>query len=77
MFTYNIIERKYWISSDKIKWNFWPFNWVFVRNRYLWNIEKTIVNEKKYPWYKYSFWVWKEKIFIISENWIEKIKLNS
>ncbi len=73
MFKYKKDKFGYWISSDKINGEFWPFSWVFVKNKYLWNIDKSKVDELKYPWYKYSLWIWKSKLFIIWLNWIENI----
>jgi hypothetical protein len=74
MFNYKIINNNYYISSDTIKGVFWPFSWIFVKNKYLWNIKKWLIDEKKYPWYKYSIWIGKKYIFIIWLKWIEKLE---
>lgn len=80
MFYYKKEKDKYYIWSDKIKWKFWPFKWIFCKNKYLTSplvsfiVEKDDLKqlEKKYPWYKYSFWFWENsKIFII---WLEGIE---
>ncbi len=74
MFYYKIQKNNFYIWSDKIKWKFWPFLWVFVKNTFLWNFEEKYKSlEKKYPWYKFSIWIWNKKIFIIWEEWLEKI----
>jgi hypothetical protein len=73
MFNYNEKNKKYYIGWDKIKWFFWPFESAFVKNKYLWNIDKNLVDEKKYPWYKFSFWLTKKRVFIIGLEWIENI----
>jgi len=81
MFEYTKKWNYYWITSDKIKGEFWPFVWIFSRNKYiisplapflLWENDKKKL-EKKYPWYKYNYWFTKDKIFIINKNWIENI----
>lgn len=73
MFEYKKIDEKYFISSDKIKWYFWPFNWVFVKNKYLWDIDKSLIDEKSFPGYKYSIWIYNNNLFIIWMKGIEKI----
>jgi hypothetical protein len=73
MFHYTVEKDLYYISSNKIKWKFWAFVWIFCKNRYIWKVEENPELEKKYPWFKYSFWFTKTKIFIISKSWIEKI----
>jgi hypothetical protein len=78
MFQYKKEKDLFYIWSDKSKWKFWAFIWIFCRNRYLWEttLEWKINNielEKKYPWYNFSFWYTKTKIFIISKKWIEII----
>jgi len=73
MFYYKQKKEKYYIWSDKIKWEFWAFIWIYCKNKYLWEYKENKELEKKYPWYKFSFWFTKTKIFIISKSWIEKI----
>ena len=73
MFHYRVEKDLYYISSNKIKWDFWAFIWIYCKNRYLWKVEVNKELEKKYPWFKYSLWFTKTKIFIIWKNWIEKI----
>lgn len=73
MFEYKKINNNYWITSDKIKWDFWPFKWVFVRNKYLWEVDKYLIDEKEFPWYKYSIWIWYNNLFIIWLDWIENV----
>lgn len=76
MFEYKIESDKYWITSNKIKWEFWPFIWVFVKNKYIWNIVEWVIDEKKYPWYKYSVWVWNNNFFIIwKQGIVDVLKL--
>jgi len=81
MFEYKKKWDYYWITSYKIKGEFWPFVWIFCRNKYLnsplvplfvgeGNLKEL---EKKYPWYKYSFWIYNNTIFIIWKEWIENI----
>ncbi len=70
-------KEKYYIWSDKIKWKFWPFIWIYCKNKYLWDYyidnKQFYLLEKKYPAYKYSFWFLKNKLFIINKKWIEII----
>ena len=81
MFHYREDKNMYYISSNKIKWEFWAFIWIFCKNRYITSpLAPLLIGEgdlkkleKKYPWFKYSFWFTKNKIFIISKKWIEKI----
>jgi len=65
MFEYELRDEWYYIFMDKLKWKFWPFKWVFVKNQYFWNINKDNVDEDKYPWYKYSIWISNSSMFII------------
>lgn len=74
MFYQEKIKNKYYIYSDNIKGKFGPFNWIYIKNKYLWDINPINIDENKYPGYKYSIWVNNNKLFIINENWIEKIK---
>ncbi len=76
MFKYEVKNKQYWIGSDNIKWLFWPFTWIFIKNKYIWDINENMIDENKYPWYKYSIWVRKKEIFIISEKGIEKLILS-
>ena len=75
MFYYK--ENKFWyfIYSDKIKWEFWPFEGIFCKNKFLWNLKKNLELEKKYPWFKYSLWFSWKKIFVIWKSWLENIIL--
>ena len=73
MFEYKKISDKYWITSNKTKWEFWPFDWIFVKNKYLWDIDKTKIDEKEFTWYKYSIWVYKNSIFVVWLGGIERI----
>ncbi|PID87428.1 hypothetical protein CSB07_01315 [Candidatus Gracilibacteria bacterium] len=73
MFKYKKDKFGYWISSDKINGEFGPFSGVFVKNKYLGNIDKSKVDELKYPGYKYSLGIGKSKLFIIGLNGIENI----
>jgi len=73
MFEYKKKWNYYWITGDKIKGEFWPFIWIFCRNKYIWNINNSLVDEKKYPWYKYSIWIYNNTLFIIWKYWIENI----
>lgn len=73
MFHYTKDKELYYISSDKNKWKFWAFNAIFCKNRYLWKVEENKELEIEYPWFKFSYWYTKTKIFIIGKNWIEKI----
>ncbi len=73
MFYYKKEREWYYVWSDKILWKFWPFLGVYCKNKYFWDITENNNLEKKYPWYKYSFWETGNKIFIINKNWIEEI----
>ena len=73
MFYYKKEKNKFFIWSDKIKWKFGPFLWIFCKNKYLWDILEYKDLESKYPWYKFSFWVSEDKLFIIWKEGIEKI----
>jgi len=74
MFYYKKEKDKYYIWSDEISGKFWPFVGVFVKNKFLWKVLEKYKNlEKEYPWYKFSFWIWEEKIFILWKKGIEKI----
>lgn len=73
MFYYKKEKQGYYIWSDNIKWKFWPFLGIFCKNKYFWVIKETQKLEKNYPWYKYSFWVSENRIFIINKKGIEKI----
>ena len=78
MFEYKKNKDKFFIISDKIKWEYWPFEWAFVRNKYLWDIETSLIDEKKYPGYKYSVWKLKNKLFVIwLEGIVEILKINT
>lgn len=72
MFYYEEKEKKYYIWSDKSSWKYGPFEWVYVKNKEIWIVWKYI-NYGQYPWYKYSIWVWMDKIFLFSESGIEEI----
>jgi len=72
MFYYEEKKKKYYIWSDKSVWKYWPFEWVYVKNKEMWNTDKSI-DYGQYPWYKYSVWIWENKIFLFNESWIEKI----
>lgn len=75
MFEYEFKNNWYYIFIDNLKWKFWPFKWIFVKNKYLWNINNSMVNEDKYPWYKYSIWLSEDSLFIIwKDKNIEIIK---
>ena len=74
MFSYKEKNNNYYISSDKIKWNFWPFLWIYVKNKSFWKDILEIWNlEKNYPNYKYAFGITDNKLFIINLESIEKI----
>ena len=90
MFYYK--ENKFWyfIYSDKIKWEFWPFEGIFCKNKFLTSpltLETSPLApllrgegkikelEKKYPAYKYSLWFSWKKIFVIWKSWLENIIL--
>lgn len=73
MFYYEEKNGFYYIFSDKIKWKFWPFLWIFCKNKYLWKISENKELEKKYKWYKFSFWITKNKIFIIWKEGIFEV----
>ena len=73
MFEYKKKSSYYWITSDNIKWNFWPFSWIYIKNKYIWDIDKGLINENKFPGYKYSIWIYNNTLFIIWLNGIEKI----
>ena len=76
MFEFEEKLEWFYIFTDKIKWKFWPFRWIFIKNKYHWNINDYEIDEWKYPWYKYSFWFWNNSIFIISLDWtVELIKI--
>jgi len=78
MFEYKIESNKYWLTSDKIKWEYWPFDGLFVKNKYLWDINSSFFDEKEYPGYKYSVWKLKNKLFVIwLEGIVEIIKINT
>lgn len=72
MFYYEEISWEYYIWSDKIKWKYWPFLWIYVKNKIHWKfLDKIDIN--KYPWYKYSIWIWSNKMFVIWIDWIDKV----
>lgn len=78
MFHYKKDKDLYYVWSDKNKWKYWAFIWIFCKNRYLWDTTNNLKTnnielEKKYPWYEYSFWYTKNKVFIINKKGIEKI----
>lgn len=70
MFYYKKEKELYYIWADAIKWKFWPFKWIFVKNKYFWEIEKDF---DKYPAYKYSVWVSKDKVFVVWSKWVVEI----
>ena len=72
MFYYEQKKHKYYIWSDKSIWKYWPFEWIYVKNKEFWITYKDI-DYWKYPWYKYSIWIGIEKIFLLNEDGIEKI----
>lgn len=72
MFYYKEEKKKYYIWSDKSIWQYWPFEWIYVKNKEFGIVEKNI-DYQEYLWYKYSIWFWENKIFILSENWLEDI----
>ena len=69
MFYFEENLNKYFIYTDKIKWKFWPFKWIYVKNKIYWNFSDKI-DVNNYPWYKYSIWIWEKMIFIIWLDWI-------
>lgn len=71
MFYYREEKWSFFIKIDKSSWEYGPFSWVYVKNKYLWDINKSLIDDKKYPWYKYSFWVWNDYLFII---WLEGLE---
>ena len=78
MFYYKKEDEWYYVWADKIVWKFWPFLGIFCKNKYFWTMhdvgnEYIHSLEKKYPWYKYSFWETKTNIFIIHKSGIERI----
>jgi len=72
MFYYEEKNNKYYIWTDKIKWKFWPFSWIYIKNKILWDFPSKF-NTKDYPAYKYSIWIWENKIFVISLLGIQKL----
>ena len=72
MFQYELKEWRYWLWWDKT-WKFWPFSWVYVKNKLLWDFPCTF-NISKYPWYKYCIWKWKKFIIIVNKNWFQKLE---
>lgn len=58
----------FYISNDKTQGKFWPFIWAFCKNILHWeNLHK--IEFEKYPWYKFSLWFTKKRVFILEENW--------
>ena len=73
MFHYTEEKGIYYVTSNKIKWKFGGFIWIYCKNRYIWKIIENKELENKYPWFKYSLWFTKNKIFVINKSSIEKI----
>lgn len=65
-------DWKFFINSDEISWDFWPFEWIYVKNSLLWDFPVNF-DLSKYPWYKFSAWKKWKYIFLISKNWLEDI----
>jgi len=67
-------EKKglFFISSDDIIWEFWPFEWTFHKNKFYWNMREDLI-DKKYLNYKYNIWIFKEKMYTITEKWLIEI----
>ena len=72
MFYYEELSWGYYIWTDKIKWKYWPFYWIYVKNKVFGKFLDKI-EFKKYPWYKYSIWIWDKKVFIIWLEWIDEV----
>lgn len=73
MFEYKELSNNYWITHDKIKGSFWPFEWIFIKNKYLWIEIETDLLATKYMNYKYSIWIYKNTIFVLSATGIERV----
>ncbi len=72
MFYYKKDKDKYYIWNDKIKGKFWPFPWVFVKNKILWKI-KSDFPLKNYPVHKFALGFSEKKVFVLWEESLEKI----
>lgn len=67
-------KEKYWIWNDCVKWKFGPFKWIYSKNNFNWNIDKSMIDISRYPGYKYSIWIWEKNIFVIDEKWWVEIE---
>lgn len=63
----------YFILWDGFKWEFWPFEWIYIKNNVLWFFLANYINLAKYPWYKYSIWKKWEYIYIVNNSGLEDI----
>ncbi len=72
MFYYEEIENKYYIWTDKTKGKYWPFCWIYVKNKRLWDTLESFQVEN-YPGYKFAIWFWENKICVINTSEIYEI----
>ena len=73
MFHYRTDKNMYYIKTNKKKWEFWAFAWIYCKKRYMWEVEENKELEAEYPGGEFCYWFTKGKIMIIGAKWVEKV----